>query len=123
MVRPKRNPQRKEAEMSLPSMTTAFCLSGIAGLALTSAAMPPIGDGSAHHQLRCELSAKTGSCVSATTGTMRKPGYAVTVPSPADTSLRSHCRTAAHGGREQAQIQIAANCVGGRASSTANRLD
>lgn len=123
MVRPKRNPLRKEAEMSLPSMTTAFCLSGIAGLALTSAAMPPIGDGSAHHQLRCELSAKTGSCVSTTTGTMRKPGYAVTVPSVTDTSLGSHCRTAVHGDREQTQIQIAANCAGGRAAFAASRLD
>jgi len=117
MVRAKRNPLRKEAEMSLPSMTTAFCLSGIAGLALTSAAMPPIGDGSSHHQLRCELSADAAPCASIAVEATHKPGYSATVSPGVDIS-RSHCRTAANGSWKRAQVEIAANCVGRAAAAS-----
>jgi hypothetical protein len=102
-------------------MTTAFCLSGIAGLALTSAAMPPIGDGSTRYQQRCEISTDALPCVSVTAGTVYRPGYPAASP---DANFSSgHCRTDADGSPKQVGVQIAANCAGSLAASTASRLD
>jgi hypothetical protein len=121
MVRGERNPVSKEAAMSLPSMTTAFCLSGIAGLALTSAAMPPIGDGSPHSHTRCQMAVQDAPCAHIQKLT-EKPGHPVaTAPDASDP--RSHCQTIAAEAKERMPMQFAANCGGANTISAASRLD
>lgn len=107
--------------MSLPSMTTAFCLSGIAGLALTSAAMPPIGDGVSDSHPRCEAAAHGAPCVP-THAVTEKLGYPLGAV-PATSDLRAHCRKLAVKAKEQALMQLAANCTGANTASAASRLD
>jgi len=115
MVRGERNPLSKEAAMSLPSMTTAFCLSGIAGLALTSAAMPPIGDGSPHSHLLCETAAHGAPCV---------PAHGKPIATVPDASRSGdHCETITARAKEQASMQLAANCAGANTVSATSRLD
>jgi hypothetical protein len=119
MVRAKQNPRSEEAAMSLPSMTTAFCLSGIAGLALTSAAMPPIGDGLSHRQAGCEQFVGNASCLGVAQGITKKPGA---VSSRAGRTL-AHCKKAAANARPRPSIQLAENCTEAGPASSANRFD
>lgn len=105
--------------MSLPSMTTAFCLSGIAGLALTSAAMPPMGDGSTNLQMRCEMSARGAPCVPLH-DLAETLGYPAVI-APGANRLRGHCETITAKNRAQASIELVANCAG--MASSGSRLD
>lgn len=107
--------------MTLPSVTTAFCLSAIAGLALTSAAMPPIGDEAASLDMRCQASTRGTPCAPLKK-VVEMPGNPSGTASDAK-RLRGHCQKIAAKAKEQMPMELAANCADGNTASAGRRLD
>jgi hypothetical protein len=120
----RQNPKSKEAAMSLPSMTTAFCLSGIAGLTLTSVAMLPIGAAAPDRQASCGVPVQSLACVGTTDRMAEEPGYPITLLSRIEAHpghLSKQCGKAAADAGKRASVRLAANCAG--RGPAASRLD